>query len=200
MKQYAEIDAAPLTRHLNDKHPLWWGVVGAVTIELTVAAALLASYFYLSFGAQDWPPPGTEPPPVLWPTVNLVLLLASMGTMYWAGWGIRRGNQRILTLGVSASVLLASMVLVFRSFELRAFTFNWNDHAYGSIVWTITGFHFTHVASAIVGSAAIAFLAWRGYFTQERQLGVIVDTLYWYFVCLAWIPFYLVVYWVPRLL
>ena len=200
MQPYADVDASDLTRFPQDKHPLWWGVVGVITIEMTVVATLIASYFYLQARADEWPPAGVEPLPLLWPTVNLVLLLASMGTMFWAGWGIRRGNQISLTLGVSASVLLACVVLVFRSIQLAEFDFSWDSHAYGSIVWTITGFHYTHVASAIVGSAAVAVLAGRGYFTKERQLGVIVDTLYWYFVSAAWIPFYVVLYWAPRLL
>ena len=95
---------------------------------------------------------------------------------------------------------MASIVLVLRSLELMAHDFAWDNHPYGSIVWTMTGFHFVHVVSAIVGTAAVTWLAWRGYFTRERQLGVVVDTLYWYFVAGIWIPLYLVLYWEPRLL
>ena len=68
------------------------------------------------------------------------------------------------------------------------------------MLWTITGFHYTHVVSAILGTAVVSVLAWRGYFTPERQLGVVVDTLYWYFVAAVFLPIYLVLYWVPRVL
>jgi cytochrome c oxidase subunit I+III len=74
----------------------------------------------------------------------------------------------------------------------------WDEHAYGSILWAITGFHFTHVVSAILGTAVVAVLAWMDYFTSERQLGVVVDTLYWYFVAAVFLPIYLVLYWAPR--
>lgn len=193
-------DAAGLSRFPGNRHPLWWGVVGLILIELSVVSAFIAAYFYLAVNAPAWPPPGVEPPPLLWPSLNVVLLLASMGTMYWASWGINRGNQRILVWGVTLSVLLHGAVLVLRGLQMAAFPYRWDEHAYASIVWTITGFHFTHVASAIVGSAAVAVLAARGYFTRERQLAVIVDTLYWYFVSAVWVPFYLVLYWSPRLL
>jgi len=103
-------DARELTRFANKKHPLWWGVLGAVTIELTVVAALIVSYFYLGMGAEHWPPVDIGSPDLLWPSVNLVLLLASAGTMYWAGWGINRGSQTILTVGTGASVYWATFV------------------------------------------------------------------------------------------
>ena len=200
MRVHGAVDVSGFTRFASRKHPLWWGIVGVVTIEATVVATLIVSYFYLGFNAEAWPPAGVAPPDLLWPTVNLVLLLASAGTMYWAGRGIDRNNQTVLVLGTGASVVLASTTLVFRSLKLDKFDFSWDSHPYGSIVWTITGFHYTHVMSAIVGTAAVTLLAWRGYFTKQRQLGVVVDTVYWYFVAGVWVPFYVVIYLTPRFL
>ncbi len=200
MEIRAAVDAGGLTRFANKRHPLWWGVLGAVTIELTVVAALIVSYFYLGMGAEQWPPAEVALLDPLWPSVNLVLLLVSAGIMYWAGRGINRGSRTILTLGTGASVLLACVVLVLRSVQLAQLDFRWDSHAYGSIVWTISGFHFVHVVSAVVGTAVVTLLSWLGHFTPQRQLGVVVDTLYWYFVAGVWLPLYIVLYWSPRLL
>ncbi len=200
MRQVVEIDVSRLTRFSRDRHPLWLGIMMLILIETSVVASFIASYLYLMVGAEQWPPAGLEPPPVLWPTVNLVLLLTSIGTMWFAGFAINRGWQLRCAAGVSASVLLHCVVLVLRWQEFEAYEFRWDEHAYGSIVWTISGFHFVHVVSAIVGSAVIAVLAWMRYFTAERQTAVIVDTLYWYFVSGIWAAFYLVLYWVPRML
>lgn len=193
------IDMSEMPRlHPDRRAPLWWGILGLITIESAVVLAFCVSYLYLAVHAEAWPPTG-EAPPLLWPSVNLGLLLLSSVSMYSAGQGINRGNQRWLAIGVTTSVLLASNVLVLRSLELMAYDFSWQDHAYGSIVWTISGFHYVHVTSMVLGSTVIAILAWRGYFTRERQIGVVVDTNYWYFVCFAWVPFYLLLYWGPRL-
>lgn len=200
MQNRAGYDASDLTRFAHRTHPLWWGILGVVTIEATVVASLIASYFYLRMDAGAWPPPGVEPPSLLLPTANAALLLISSGTMYWAGWGINRGNKLVLTLGTSVSVALACLVLVFRSIELWTLGFTWDSHPYGSIVWVMMGFHFTHVVSAIIGTAVVAVLAGIGYFTPERQLGVVVDTLYWYFVAGIWVALYLVLCWAPRVL
>lgn len=200
MRVIAAIDLYHLSRFNPDQRaPLWWGILGLIAVEATVTGSFIVSYLYLAMRAEVWPPPGMQPPPLLIPTVNLGLLLLSAGTMWWAGRGIRRGNQKVLTIGVSVSVALAAAVLVLRAFEFMAYDFSWRDHAYGSIVWTISGFHFVHVLSIVTGSAVVAILAGRGYFTKERQIGVVVDTMYWYFVCIAWIPFYFTLYWVPRL-
>jgi cytochrome c oxidase subunit III len=199
MKTAIAVDASGLTRFPNLKHPLWWGVLGVVMIEATVVATLLSSYVYLWSNSPEWPPEGVDPPDLLWPSINVVLLGISAFTMWWAGQGINRGSRTILTLGTGASVALASLSLVLRSFQLGEFDVRWDDGAYGSIVWTITGFHYTHVASAIVGTAVVTLLSAIGYFTPERQLGVVVDTLYWYFVAGAFVPIYLMLYWAPRL-
>ena len=50
----------------------------------------------------------------------------------------------------------------------------------------------------MIGTAVVVLLGALGFFTQKRQIAVVVDTLYWYFVGLVWIPFYLVLYWAPR--
>jgi cytochrome c oxidase subunit III len=34
----------------------WWGTIGMMTIEASVFALVIASYFYLHSRSQDWPP------------------------------------------------------------------------------------------------------------------------------------------------
>jgi cytochrome c oxidase subunit 3 len=200
MQQYAGFDAADLTRFSHTRHPLYAGILGLIAIEMTVVALLTVSYLYLMLTAPAWPPAGLEPAPVLLPSINLGLLVASMVAMRIAGKRITAGDRRGLIVGLSTAVSLHAVVLVFRSIEMALWEFAWDDHVYGSLMWTISGFHFTHVASAIVGTLVVLILAVKGYFTPQRQLGVVVDTLYWNFVSAAWIPFYLALYWGPRLL
>ncbi|MBM9596002.1 cytochrome c oxidase subunit 3 [Roseitranquillus sediminis] len=194
------VDARELSRLTPKTHPLWWGVAGAVAIEAAVVANLLTSYFYLMAQNEVWPPEGVAPPDLLWATIVLFVLPLSSLTMWWAGVGSDRNRKTQLALGVTASVALATLALGIRALQIDAFDIRWDQHAYGSIVWTITGFHFTHVVSAILGTAVVSVLAWMDYFTSERQLGVVVDTLYWYFVAGVFLPIYLVLYWAPRLL
>lgn len=198
---YAAVDAAGFDRVLADqRHPLWWGILGLIAIELTVVAMFVVGYFYLRMGSGTWPPPGIDPPPLLWESINMGCLAASAAAMWWAGKRITAGDQRGLSIWLAVALALDAAVLVFRGIQMHQFDFRWDEHAYGSIVWTVTGFHFTHVASAIVGTGVVLVLALRGWWNAERQLAVVVDTLYWYFVSFAWLPLYLAVYWGPRVL
>jgi len=198
MEVEVKVDATTLSRLTPRSHPLWWGVAGAVAIEAAVVANLLTSYFYLMAQNQKWPPEKVDPPDILWASIVLVILPASSLTMWWAGRGADRGKKTQLAIGVTASCILATLALCFRGLQIAAFDIRWDEHAYGSILWAITGFHFTHVVSAILGTAVVAVLAWLDYFTPKRQLAVVVDTLYWYFVAAAFVPIYLVLFWVPR--
>lgn len=199
MERKAVYDASSLPRETHDhRAPLWWGIIGLITIEVTVFASMIGSYFYLRVLSDAWPPAGVAPPALFWPTVNLGLLLLSGFLMWWAGRGLSLGNRRVLVVGIFLAVGLAILVAVFRTLQMMHLAFRWDSHAYGSIVWTLTGLHYGHVLAALLGTAVYGVLGHLGHFTQARQLGVVVDTMYWQFMVLIWVPVYLVLYWAPR--
>lgn len=178
--------------------PLWWGIVGLVVLEASVVASFIASYLYFRVTHAQWPPSGVPLPDLLWPSVSLVLLLASCVTMWGAGRALAKDRVPLFVILILSSLALASWVLVLRWQQFQSFEFRWDAHPYGSLVWTLTGFHFLHVVSAVIGTAVVAVLGFTGFFNSKRQLAVVVDSLYWYFVALVWVPLYLVLYWVPR--
>ena len=201
MNTYAAVEVSHLSPYTKGHDsPLWWGILGLVVIECMVVACLITSYFYLRMLDPDWPPPGVDTSRLLLPTINLALLLLSSWCMYKAGVEIDHGRQRGLNIYVGIALALAASVLVLRFIEYRHVGFRWDEHAYGSIVWLMIGLHFAHVLSAIAGTGIMWIWALRGYFTPERQLGVVADTLYWQFVVFIWVPQYLVIHWVPRIL
>lgn len=187
--------------HPSHRHPLWWGILALIAIEATVVSCFITSYFYLRLIQPDWPPPGAgaEALPLFWPTVETGLLLASAGAMYWSTRAINKRRHRQTVIALSLALTLDSAVLVTRWQQLEQLPFRWDAHAYGSAVWTLSGFHFVHVASAVIGTTLVWLLALRRYWTPERQLGSTIDAMYWYFVSFVWIPIYLTIYWAPRL-
>ncbi|QJD60758.1 heme-copper oxidase subunit III [Pseudomonas sp. gcc21] len=178
--------------------PVWWGILGLVVIEATVLMAFVATYFYLRLMAPTWPPEGVEPPPLLLPSISVALLLGSSMTMQWGSKCIENEQYNRFVIAMFASVGLACTVLMLRWQQFQELGMRWDEHVYGSIVWTITGFHFVHLISAAAGTLVVGILGIKRYFNPQQKIGVVVDTLYWNFVSLVWIPLYLVVYWVPR--
>ncbi|HVL66507.1 MAG TPA: cytochrome c oxidase subunit 3 [Vicinamibacterales bacterium] len=197
----AVIDVGPLPNLVQkSRGSLWWGMVLLLVIEATVFGTLVASYFYLRLGTPEWPPPGVEPPKLLLPTLNTLVLLASSVPMYLADTGMAQGRQRRLLWGAAGAITLAVVFLVLKVIEYSDVPYRWDDHAYGSIVWLIIGFHSAHVASVVLKTIVVWILGYRGYFTRDRVLGVQINGLYWHFVVLVWLPLYAVLYWSPRLL
>jgi cytochrome c oxidase subunit 3 len=180
--------------------PMWWGIIGLIIIEMMVVLTFTVSYFYLQMRAEQWPPPEVPLPDTIIPSFSLGILLVSCITMYLAGRAIDRNQVKRFVVYTLSSVFLAGLVLILRWQKFEELRFRWDEHVYGSLVWTLSGFHFVHVVSAAIGTFVIAIAGMIGYFNKQRQIGVIVDTMYWNFVALAWIPFYFVLYWVPRLI
>lgn len=178
--------------------PIFWGIWGLIVVEATVFAALLSSYFYLRLVAPEWPPPGVKPPGLLLPAVNTALLLGSGWLVHKADAGIREGDARWLKLGLSLSTVLALGFLVVKVVEYGGLDYRWDSHAYGSVVWTVTGFHFAHVAAVVLKTVVVLALSFRGYFDAERNVGVQVNGIYWNFVVAVWLPIFAVLYLVPR--
>jgi cytochrome c oxidase subunit I+III len=180
--------------------PFWWGMGGLILIETVVFASLMMSYYYLRSGAAEWPLGGISPPDLLLPAINAFILFASSIPMYLADSGIKKGNQTRLKFGLTAGIVLAAIFLVLKYIEYSGLDYNWATNAYGSIVWTITGFHSAHVLALVLKTIVVAVLAFKGYFNEERHSAVDANGLYWHFVVIVWVPLFFTLYIAPRIL
>lgn len=188
-------DAARLPLNLNDRRaPLRWGMLGLITIEAVLFGSLIVSYFYLRFYAPDWPMGDISRPSLLLPSIGAVILLISSGPMYWADASIKRGNVRNLMIGLALSFVLGVGFLTLKFAEYSGYDYNWATNAYGSITWTIVGFHSAHVITVLLKVAVVFTAAARGYFSEERNLGVRINGLYWHFVVVVWVPLFFTLY------
>jgi len=188
-------EAGELPLNANDRRaPLWWGMVGLITIEAVLFASLITSYFYLRFYAPEWPLGGIPKPDLLLPSIGAVMLLLSSGPMFWADASIKKGNVRNLMIGLAGSFVLGVVFLVLKTIEYSGHDYTWATNAYGSIVWTIIGFHSAHVLAVLLKVAVVFTAAAQGYFSDERNLGVRINGLYWHFVVVVWIPLFFTLY------
>lgn len=155
----------------RERFPLgWWGVAMLVASEAALFAMMVASYFYLRFKNAHWPPPGVPEPKLV---VPLVLLGVLMLTAFPIARAVRSETPRrwlLLALFVQAGYF-AMEVSNFRD-DLQRFTPQ--QHAYGSIYYTLLGADHGHVA---LGLLFDAWLLWN-----PRQKAVRAIALYWYAV------------------
>jgi len=175
----------------------FWGMLLLIATEASLFAYLLFSYFYLgSMAAGPWPPEG--PPSLKLVLPNTILLLLSSGTMFWAESGIRRGQRGRLRFGLLLTLILGVIFLIIQGIEYSKQVITPTTHAYGSLFFTITGFHGAHVAAGLVMIAVVAARAFLQHFDVHRHEAVTNVSWYWHFVDVVWLAVFTCLYLSPR--
>jgi cytochrome c oxidase subunit III len=179
---------------------MWWGTMGIILIEGTVFALAIATYFFFRTRMATWPPDGVAPPDLLWGTANTVVLLASLIPNELAKRAGEQVNLRRVRVWMMVCLVFGAGFNAVRVYEFRHLNVMWDHDAYGSIVWLLLGLHTTHIVTDFLDTAVLAALMFVGPIEERRFVDVEENTVYWYFVVLAWLPIYGVIYWAPRLM
>jgi cytochrome c oxidase subunit I+III len=194
-----DVSGLPSTVFDHRSH-MWWGTLGFMMIEGTTLFACLASYFYLRLNFTSWPPEHTLRPALFWPTVHVMVLLASLVPIVLADRAARRLDLPGLRRWFVVASLFALSFLYLRWQDFLALNVRWDTHAYGSIAWATAGFHGTILVLQVVETLVFTGFLFSGDF-QERYFSDASDTaFYWFFFVGSWIPLYLMLYLSPRLL
>jgi heme/copper-type cytochrome/quinol oxidase subunit 3 len=169
----------------------WWGMVCLIATEATLFGLLLASYFYLRFrSGATWPPDGIEKPTLELPLIMSLILWSSSIPVHIADRAIRRGKQLVLRLGLALGFLLGVVFLAMQfllEYPETLAEFTPTTNAYGSLFYTITGFHAAHVVVGLMMSAWTQIRAWPGAFDEHRHTTVQIFVMYWHFVDVVWV-------------
>jgi len=176
---------------------MWWGTVGVAAIEGMVFAVAIMMYFYIRTRVDTWPP-NADPPDLRWGTLNTLILLASCVPNQLAKRAGERLDARGVRIWLSVGFLFAVAFLVVRGFEFTTLNTRWDADAYGSAVWFLLGLHTTHLITDAFDTIVLLVLFFTGPLEGRRYVDVSENALYWYFVVAAWLPIYVVIYWVPR--
>jgi heme/copper-type cytochrome/quinol oxidase subunit 3 len=170
-----------------------------IAAELALFATLLASYFYVRFSSPSWPYGGIEEPKLVTGIILSVILWVSSAPMWWAEHGIKQGNVGTLRLGLGIAFVLGVVFLAYEAYDFADATFSWRTNVYGSLWFTILGFHFAHVVLAVLMNAELQVRAWLGHFDEDHHLAVGAVALYWHFVDAVWVFIFLSLYVSPYL-
>jgi cytochrome c oxidase subunit I+III len=173
----------------------WWGMAGVVATEGGFFVYLLFSYFYLgSMSTNPWP---TSVPRFGLPLVNTGILLASSVAVWWGERGIRSGKSHRLRIGIALGLGLGALFLALQGVEYGRETLSGTTDAYGSLFYTITGFHAAHVLVGLLMLGFVLVRAFYRHFDAERHEAVSNAALYWHFVDAVWLVVFTSLYVTP---
>lgn len=176
-------------------HPLVLAVVLFLASELMFFAALFAAYFELRANRAQWPPPMVHLNPYEGGLGTFLLFVASL-VMFASTKAMDRRNLRAARWW-TASAIVAAVAFVLLSFHgFSEDEFGISTNAYGSIYYTMVGFHLLHVIAGIaILCALLAGMRSRA-LQVDRRAGAEAMTYYWHFVFIVWIGIFTTIYFV----
>lgn len=179
----------------------WWGMLLFILTEGAFFGIFLASYYYLRFtNTGGWPPPKDVPPHLIETGIGTGVLVLSCVPMFLAVRLARDGKRLALPMVVLTFLCAAAFVaLQFLDYYGEYPSTDWSKDAYGSLFYTITGFHVVHVALGMLMLLLIVVSSlFRG--VGRAQGGAVrVVAMYWYFLAVLASAIYLTVYGSPYL-
>ena len=166
-----------------------------ICIEGTSFALLIVSDLYLRGRGTGMPVSG--PPSLRWGSLNFALLLLSIAPNALAKRAAEHFDLNAVRRWMVVCVALGVAFLGIRGLEFASLNVSWHHNAYGSVLWTLLGFHTVHLLTDFVDTAVLAVVMFTGPLKPSRFVDVSENAMYWYFVVAAWIPIYLTIYWTP---
>ncbi|MDH4333987.1 MAG: heme-copper oxidase subunit III [Chloroflexota bacterium] len=202
------MSAEPTTMHVADEHlPISHREAGMPTAlvgmllfiasEVMFFGGLFAAYFNArAIHAGEWGPPSGAPElemlPIALPIT--VILVASSFTMQFGVWAIRRGDQRAMRNWTMLTLALGVAFLIGQIYDYTTLGFGIGDGAFGTVFYTLTGFHGAHVFGGAVGLTILSARAAQGQFSSRNHVAVEAISMYWHFVDVVWIALFSTLY------
>ena len=192
-------DVADLpTYDFGPKSPIWWGTLAFCAIEGMGFALAIASYLFLAFMAKAFPV-ASLPPDLLWSSLLTLVLVASALPNFWLDKRAHDHNLGAVRAGLLVMTAIGALILVLRAFEFTTLNVQWDEDAYGSIVWLLLGLHTAHLATDFADTAVLTALMFTRHGHGKRFADVADNCFYWNFVIVSWLPIEFLIYWTPRI-
>ena len=166
---------------------LWLFIVSDASFFL----ALLSSRFFVV---------GTSRPDDIIQPLGLfltVILLISSLTAYRAEAAARHDNRQGVTNNLILTMVLGVVFLCGVGYEwMEAFQHPalWPSSAYGTVLFTLTGVHATHVLTGVLALLFVYFRTRNADSVAQNQWAVEGAVKWWHFVDVAWVFIYPVLY------
>lgn len=173
------------------------GMLLFIGSELMFFAGLFAAYFNVRAGHTTWPPiEGLELGLAL-PAVVTVILVASSFTMQWAVWSIRKGDRTGMVRALAVTLLLGIVFLFLQVYDYTVLIgegFGINSGIFGTLFYSLTGFHGAHVFGGVIGIGVVLLRGMSGQFSARHHVAVEAVSAYWHFVDVIWIALFATIY------
>jgi cytochrome c oxidase subunit III len=180
-------------------NPALLGMMLFIASEVMFFAALFAAYFNAKATLPIFPPEGTEfINPIGLPLFVTILLVISSFTMQWGTMRIRAGDRTGLNRAIAITLILGVVFLFLQLYDYYTLVtqddFGIDSGVYGTLFYTMTGFHGIHVLGGVIGLTVVLARGLQGQFSQRHHVAVEAVHYYWHFVDVVWVFLFLTIY------
>jgi cytochrome c oxidase subunit 3 len=161
--------------------------------------ALFIAWAALRLRAPVWPPPGSPDLPVLWPTVNGIVVVCSSAAAHLCVDAVRRAKRREAMRALGAALTLGVLFLVLQCvswvelwhaglrLHRRAEFEPWDTRVvFAGCFYALTWFHAAHVVAGLGVLGAQLPSMRRGRVTPGDYQPLRLATWFWHFVAVMW--------------
>jgi cytochrome c oxidase subunit 3 len=186
----------PIVTHATGMAIPMVGMLLFIASEVMFFGGLFATYFNARavVGAESWHPPAGGHLDLPLAAVLTVILVASSFTMQFGVFAIRRGDTGKLRLWTAITLGLGLLFLGGQLYDYSQLGFGIADGPFGTVFYTLTGFHGAHVFGGAVGLTILLARAMQGQFSARNHVAVEAVSVYWHFVDVVWIAVFSTIY------
>lgn len=176
-------------------HPIVLGVVVFLASEFMFFAGLFAAYYNLRANSATWPPRMAHLDLAESASGTFLLFFASV-VMYLATKALERDRFAAARWWTLSAILAAVgfVLLSVHGYTNNAF-WPWTN-AYGSIYYSMTGFHLLHVTAGIGILIALLIGMRSPALNVNQRAGAEAMVYYWHFVFIVWLGIWSTLYFV----
>jgi cytochrome c oxidase subunit 3 len=189
-------DHGPIVTHATGMPTALVGMLLFIASEVMFFSGLFATYFNARASVEPgtWHPPEGGHLDLPLAAVLTAILVASSFTMQFGVWAIRRGDTGKLRMWTAITLGLGVLFLAGQLYDYSQLGFGIADGVFGTVFYTLTGFHGAHVFGGAVGLTIVLARATRGQFSARNHVAVEAVSMYWHFVDVVWIGVFSTIY------
>jgi cytochrome c oxidase subunit III len=195
VSQRFDLPVGSIGRHANG----WWGMMMLIVTEGALFVYLLFAYYYTAVQHSPGWLPERLPDFKLSLPDTIILILSSV--VVWRGESLlkRGGSGGATAIYLAVGALMGIVFVAIQALEWAGKSFTPFTGSYGSLYFTITGFHMLHVIAGVLILLTLSLWCALGYFNRIRSAPVTIGAIYWHFVDAVWLVLFFTFYVTPRL-
>ena len=185
----------PLAHELRGRVGMWC----LIAAESAIFTIFVVAYLYYAGKSIN----GPTPREVLdIPYLISIALFSSSFTIIRAERAIERGNSKLFTMWLAATIALGLFFVLGSAREWHELIYEHgvtiSSSLFGTTFYSLVGLHLFHVLVGLTGLIIILIFALMGLVKQEHSERIGVFALYWHFVDTVWVVVLSVVYFIAR--